>query len=416
MDAVTQVPTPVNEPVHSYAPGSPERARLEAKLKELADNPVDLPMTIGGVRRMGGGERVRRRPAAQPRRPARHLRATPPGRTRRTPSTRRWPRPPPGGRCPSTTAPRSSCAPPTCWPARGGRRSPPRRCWASPRPCSRPRSTRPCELVDFWRFNVSYARQILAEQPPANSPGVWNRLDHRPLEGFVYAITPFNFTAIAANLPTAPALMGNVVRVEAVADPDPRRRPADGAAGARPDCPRASSTCVTGDGIAVSEVALAHPRPGRHPLHRLHQDLPVPVEDRRRQHRELPHLPAAGRRDRRQGLRGRPPVGRPGGAEDRADPRCLRVPGPEVLGHLPGVHPALDLGGRLQGGVRRRGRRSDHGRRDRPGQLRRRGHRRAGVRQEQGGHRPRQGRPHRGDRGGRQLRRLGRLLRPARPC
>ncbi|MBK3588194.1 aldehyde dehydrogenase family protein, partial [Streptomyces sp. MBT57] len=58
MDAVTQVPAPVNEPVHSYAPGSPERARLEVKLKELADNPIDLPMTIGGEKRMGGGERV----------------------------------------------------------------------------------------------------------------------------------------------------------------------------------------------------------------------------------------------------------------------------------------------------------------------------------------------------------------------
>ena len=68
-----------------------------------------------------------------------------------------------------------------------------------------------CELADFWRFNVHFARQVLAEQPMANSPGVWNRTDHRPLEGFVYAVTPFNFTAIAGNLPTAPALMGNVV-------------------------------------------------------------------------------------------------------------------------------------------------------------------------------------------------------------
>ncbi|HNJ79565.1 MAG TPA: L-glutamate gamma-semialdehyde dehydrogenase, partial [Marmoricola sp.] len=68
-----------------------------------------------------------------------------------------------------------------------------------------------CELIDFWRFNVHYGRQILAEQPIANSRGVWNRTDHRPLEGFVYAITPFNFTAIAGNLPTAPALMGNTV-------------------------------------------------------------------------------------------------------------------------------------------------------------------------------------------------------------
>jgi 1-pyrroline-5-carboxylate dehydrogenase len=64
-----------------------------------------------------------------------------------------------------------------------------------------------CELIDFWRFNVHFARQILAEQPPANSPGVWNRSDYRPLDGFVTAITPFNFTAIAGNLPTAPALM-----------------------------------------------------------------------------------------------------------------------------------------------------------------------------------------------------------------
>jgi 1-pyrroline-5-carboxylate dehydrogenase len=67
------------------------------------------------------------------------------------------------------------------------------------------------ELADFWRFNVHFARQILADQPPANAPGVWNRTDHRPLEGFVYAITPFNFSSIAGNLPTAPALMGNVV-------------------------------------------------------------------------------------------------------------------------------------------------------------------------------------------------------------
>ena len=76
----------------------------------------------------------------------------------------------------------------------------------------------PCELIDFWRFNVAFARQILADQP-ISSPGVWNRVEYRPLEGFVYAITPFNFTAIAGNLPTAPALMGNTVVWKAVADP-----------------------------------------------------------------------------------------------------------------------------------------------------------------------------------------------------
>ncbi|XMA11413.1 hypothetical protein WAI453_004204 [Rhynchosporium graminicola] len=67
------------------------------------------------------------------------------------------------------------------------------------------------ELVDFLRFNVQYAEELYAQQPAHNSPGVWNRVEYRPLEGFVYAVTPFNFTAIAANLPGAPALMGNVV-------------------------------------------------------------------------------------------------------------------------------------------------------------------------------------------------------------
>ena len=87
-----------------------------------------------------------------------------------------------------------------------------------------------CELIDFWRFNVHYAKQILTDQPIANSPGIWNRTDHRPLEGFVYAITPFNFTAIAGNLPTAPALMGNTVIWKPVADPAARRVAAHGAA------------------------------------------------------------------------------------------------------------------------------------------------------------------------------------------
>jgi 1-pyrroline-5-carboxylate dehydrogenase len=67
-----------------------------------------------------------------------------------------------------------------------------------------------CELIDFLRFNVAFARELHANQP-ISSPTVWNRMDYRPLDGFVYAVTPFNFTAIAGNLPTAPALMGNTV-------------------------------------------------------------------------------------------------------------------------------------------------------------------------------------------------------------
>ncbi|MCH9668280.1 MAG: L-glutamate gamma-semialdehyde dehydrogenase, partial [Actinomycetia bacterium] len=116
----------------------------------------------------------------------------------------------------------------------------------------------PCELVDFWRFNVAFARKILAEQP-VSSPGVWNRTDYRPLEGFVYAITPFNFTAIAGNLPTAPALMGNTV----VWKPSPTQIFAAyltmqllEAAG----LPAGVINLLTGDGLAVSDVVLADRR------------------------------------------------------------------------------------------------------------------------------------------------------------
>lgn len=257
MDAVTQVPTPVNEPVHGYAPGSPERARLEAKLKELADHPVDLPMTIGGEKRMGGGERF---DVVQPHNHRAVL-----------------------GTYGNATAKDAQDAVDAALAAAPGWRAmsfddraaiilraaellsgPWRETLAASTMLGQSKTIQqaeidtPCELIDFWRFNVSYARGILAEQPPANSTGVWNRLDHRPLEGFVYAITPFNFTAIAGNLPTAPALMGNVV----VWKPSPTQTHAAvllmrllEEAG----LPNGVINLVTGDGLAVSEVALNHP-------------------------------------------------------------------------------------------------------------------------------------------------------------
>jgi 1-pyrroline-5-carboxylate dehydrogenase len=114
-----------------------------------------------------------------------------------------------------------------------------------------------CELIDFLRFNVAFGERILGEQPQS-SPGVWNRFDHRPLEGFVYAITPFNFTAIAGNLPSAPALMGNTV----VWKPSPTQQLSAHftmrlfeAAGLPPGV----INMVTGDGLAVSDVVLADP-------------------------------------------------------------------------------------------------------------------------------------------------------------
>ncbi|MGP8298916.1 L-glutamate gamma-semialdehyde dehydrogenase [Streptomyces inhibens] len=257
MDAVTQVPVPVNEPVHTYAPGSPERSRLEAKLKELADNPIELPMTIGGERRMGGGERF---DVVQPHNHSARL-----------------------GTYANATVQDAQDAVDTALAAAPAWRAlsfddraaiilkaadllagPWRETMAAATMLGQSKTVQqaeidtPCELIDFWRFNVHFARQILAEQPPANSPGVWNRSDHRPLEGFVYAITPFNFTAIAGNLPTAPALMGNVV----VWKPSPTQTYAAvllmqllEEAG----LPKGVINLVTGDGKDVSEVALTHP-------------------------------------------------------------------------------------------------------------------------------------------------------------
>jgi 1-pyrroline-5-carboxylate dehydrogenase len=114
-----------------------------------------------------------------------------------------------------------------------------------------------CELIDFWRWNVHFGGQLLDVQP-VSSPGIWNRMDHRPLEGFVLAITPFNFTAIAGNLPTAPALMGNVV----VWKPSEKQALAAHctmevlrAAG----LPDGVVNLVHGDGKLATDVAMAHP-------------------------------------------------------------------------------------------------------------------------------------------------------------
>ncbi|MFJ9341699.1 L-glutamate gamma-semialdehyde dehydrogenase [Streptomyces sp. NPDC101733] len=257
MDAVTQVPAPVNEPVHSYAPGSPERTRLELQLKQLSENPIDLVMTIDGVKRMGGGERFE---VVQP-----HDHKSVIGTYANATEAD------------AQEAVDAALAAAPAWRAmsfddraaiilRAAEllAGPWREKLAASTMLGQSKTAQqaeidtPCELVDFWRFNVHFARQILAEQPAANSAGVWNRSDHRPLEGFVYAITPFNFTAIAGNLPTAPALMGNVV----VWKPSPTQTHSAvllmevlEAAG----LPKGVINLVTGDGIAVSEVALNHP-------------------------------------------------------------------------------------------------------------------------------------------------------------
>ncbi len=205
---VFHLPQPVNEPVRDYPPGSPERASLKARLDEMAGRQIEIPMVIGGeeVRtgrtadvvmphdhqhvlgqyHQGGEEEVTRAIAAA------------------ADARREWAE--------------------LSWEARAAVFLRAAELLAGPwrdtmnaatmlgqsKTAYQAEIDAACELADFWRYNVSYMHRLMSEQP-ISSPGIWNRIEYRALEGFVFAVAPFNFTAIAGNLPTAPAMMGNTV-------------------------------------------------------------------------------------------------------------------------------------------------------------------------------------------------------------
>ncbi|HET9138125.1 L-glutamate gamma-semialdehyde dehydrogenase [Actinophytocola sp.] len=256
MDAVSSVPGPVNERVRAYAPGSPERESLQRRITELEGERAELTMTIGGGQRMGGGGRI---DVVQPHDHAHVLGVT--GEATRQDvadavsaakvAAPMWRELPFDERAAILLRAAELLAGP--WRDTINAAT----MLGQSKTAQQAEIDSACELIDFWRYNVHFARQILAEQP-FSSPGVWNRFDHRPLDGFVTAITPFNFTAIAGNLPTAPALMGNTV----VWKPSPTQQLAAHhtmrlleAAGLPPGV----INMVTGNGEAVSEVALSDP-------------------------------------------------------------------------------------------------------------------------------------------------------------
>jgi 1-pyrroline-5-carboxylate dehydrogenase len=256
MDAVTHVPVPVNEPVRAYAPGSQDRTALEAKIKELAGERIGLTMTIGGEQRMAGGQPI---DVVEPHNHGHVLGtmhdATAADVTAAVEAAR--------AAAPGWRAMRFDDRAAIFLRAAELLAGPWRSTLNAATILGQSKSVQQaeidaaCELIDFWRFNVSFARELL-DQQPISSPGVWNRMEYRPLEGFVVAITPFNFTAIAANLPTSAALMGNVV----VWKPSPTQTFAAyftlrllEEAGLPPGV----INLVTGNGQAVSEVALRRP-------------------------------------------------------------------------------------------------------------------------------------------------------------
>ena len=206
--AIFRAPEPYNEPVHSYAPGAPEREALRLRLQELESQQLDIPLVIGGeeVRtgktfeaiephkrshvlaqvHLGGPQEVERAIGAA------------------AEAWKDWSRTPWEDRAAIFLRAAELLAGP--WrPTLNAATM-----LGQSKTAHQAEIDAACEVIDFWRFNVEFMTRIYAEQP-ASSPGVWNRLEYRPLEGFVFAVTPFNFTAIGANLPSSAALMGNTV-------------------------------------------------------------------------------------------------------------------------------------------------------------------------------------------------------------
>ena len=207
MNSIPQVPEPRNEPVLSYAPGTPERAELKAELKRMAGEQIEIPVIVGGreIRTGKTAESVMPHDHA-------HVLATyhqaGEAEVRQAidaarEAQRDWARWPWEERA-AVFLRAAELLATRYRPILNGATV-----LGQSKTAHQAEIDAACELIDFFRFNVHFARQLYSEQP-LSGPGTWNRLDHRPLEGFVYAVTPFNFTSIAANLPTAPALLGNV--------------------------------------------------------------------------------------------------------------------------------------------------------------------------------------------------------------
>ncbi len=207
-NGVRRVPPPVNEPVRAYAPGSLERTELKARLAAMAAERLDIPLVIGG-KEVRTGDTVK---AVMPHDHGHVLadwhRAGPQqveqAIAAAAAARREWASWPWEDRVAVFLRAAELLA--TTWRATLNAAT----MLGQSKTAFQAEIDSAAELVDFWRFNPHYAQELYHEQP-LSTPATWNQLDYRPLEGFVYAVTPFNFTSIAGNLPTSPAMMGNTV-------------------------------------------------------------------------------------------------------------------------------------------------------------------------------------------------------------
>jgi 1-pyrroline-5-carboxylate dehydrogenase len=207
-NALFRVPSPTNEPNLTYAPGTRERAALKAQLQRMAGEVIEITPRIGGKAVKTG----------------RVAEATMPHDHRHVLATWHKAGADEVGRAIEAARAASQTWSRMAWEDRAAIFLKAADLLAGPwrqvlnaatmlgqsKTAHQAEIDSACELIDFWRFNVHFAEEIYRQQP-LSAPGVWNRLEHRPLEGFVFAVTPFNFTAIGGNLPTAPAIMGNTV-------------------------------------------------------------------------------------------------------------------------------------------------------------------------------------------------------------
>ena len=203
-----RVPPPANEPVKNYAPGSPEKIALKSRLASMASERVDIPLIIGGAEVRTGDVAQSVMPhdhqhvlADWHRAAPSHVQLAIAAAKRASADWANW-----AWEDRAAVFLRAAELLTTTWRQTinaatmlGQSKTP-----------FQAEIDAACELIDFWRFNPAYAQELYDEQPLSNN-AMWNQLDYRPLEGFVYAVTPFNFTSIAGNLPTAAALMGNTV-------------------------------------------------------------------------------------------------------------------------------------------------------------------------------------------------------------
>src|SRR4029079_3241557 len=203
-----RVPPPVNEPIKSYAPGSPERAQLKARLKEMSNERIDIPAIIGGKEIRSGDTAQSVMPHDHRHVLADYHKATAADVDNAIEASRKaqkdWQNWPWEDR--ASVFLKAAELLTTTWRATINAAT----MLGQSKTAFQAEIDSACELIDFWRFNPYYAEQLYDEQPLSDHT-MWNQLEYRGLEGFVYAVTPFNFTSIAGNLPTAPALMGNTV-------------------------------------------------------------------------------------------------------------------------------------------------------------------------------------------------------------